>query len=360
VTPLLSVLIPSYNRPEFVGAAVASVLSSDYDDYEVIVSDDCSPRLAEIEAVLARYAAHPRFRFYAQPRNLREPGNRRFLLDSAVGDWQLFLSDDDKLYPQALRTIAQAIATNPGVDLFTFGYTLIDECDRSRYSRHAPVAIRVHRDDARLLRQFLYSEAFPYWFYQPATFCCHRRVRSRISPNPNIGMGDDLQFLFDYVNDGGTMLVIPEVLMCYRKIDARATHLQLNQSGARLANTYTRYRMMVDFGRRADLCPQFRRIVDTLQFRQHFVYVAAVSERMEPQTLAREIGMEDQHARELLAFGTGKVRQILRLRGYIERSGFFLRLFGLRGVAEIVRVASERTRSRLMPRAASASSSPVL
>ena len=74
--PFFSVLIPSYNRPEFVGLAVESVLASDFRDFELIVSDDCSPRRNEISAALEKHKGDPRLRFYSQPTNLREPANR--------------------------------------------------------------------------------------------------------------------------------------------------------------------------------------------------------------------------------------------------------------------------------------------
>ena len=216
--PFFSVLIPSYNRPEFIGLAVGSVLDSTFDDLELVVSDDCSPRQGEIRGVLQPYEADQRLRFVPQAENLGEPRNRAFLADAARGAWLLTLSDDDLLFPHALRTIRDAISDGDGAELLTFGYRLIDEAGRLRYSRRAPSAIRIHRDNEAVLPQFLYSRAFPYWFYQPATFCMHRSVRSWVQPDPEIGMGDDMKFLFDYVDRGGTIYVIPEVLMSYRKI----------------------------------------------------------------------------------------------------------------------------------------------
>jgi glycosyltransferase involved in cell wall biosynthesis len=53
--PLFSVLIPSYNRPELIAKTVRSVLSSDYKDFELIVSDDRSPRQTEIVETLRPY-----------------------------------------------------------------------------------------------------------------------------------------------------------------------------------------------------------------------------------------------------------------------------------------------------------------
>lgn len=346
--PFFSILIPSYNRPEFVGAAVASVLASDFQDYEVIVSDDCSPRQAEIKAVLEPLFADPRVHFHAQAANLGEPANRAFLQANARGDWQVLLSDDDKLNPHALRVLAGAIASNTETDLFTFGYTLIDELDRVRYSRRAPSAICIHRDsDHAVLREFLCSEAFPYWFYQPATFCCHRRVRERITPNPNIGMGDDLQFLFDYVNHGGTIAVVPDALMCYRKMDVRSEHLQLNQSTAPLSNPYTRYRMLVEMEQRGDLCPPFRAIVSTAEFRRRFVYNALIGETDAVEAAAVRIGVREPHLGELLAYSRRQNARWVRVLGLLARCRFFVGLFGVAGGIEILRVATQRSRSRL-------------
>lgn len=352
-SPLFSIVIPSYNRPEFLRAAVESVLASTYGDFEVLVSDDCSPRQAEIIQAMERHASDTRVRFVAQPRNLGEPANRAFLFESARGEWLLPLSDDDKLYPHALEVLHRAIESEPGARLFTFGYTLIDEFDGEKYSRRAPRLLRIHRDDEAVLSEFLVSDAFPYWFYQPATFCAHRKVRERIQPNPDIGMGDDLQFLFDFVNHDGTIVVVPEVLMYYRKISERATHLQRNQSLVPLANFRTRYLMLGGLERRADLCPQIRSLVARYEFRERFVYQNAVADGFEPSGVLREIEMEPRHREEFIRYSETHSRLGLRTSGYLRRARFFVRLFGWAGVAEVLRVAAQRVRSRIrsiMPR----------
>jgi glycosyltransferase involved in cell wall biosynthesis len=346
-TPFFSVLIPSYNRPEFLGAAVESVLASNFEDYEVIISDDCSPRQEEIEAILDKHLSDPRVSFVPQPVNLREPANRAFLYRAARGDWHLALSDDDKLYPQALNVLAGAIKSHPDVDLFTFGYTVIDEHDRSNFSRRSPKLLKVNRDHTKVLREFLVSDAFPYWFYQPATFCSHRTVATRIQPNSNIGIGDDLQFLFDYVNAGCTILVVPEILMYYRKMNPRATHLQLNQSSGRLASFESRYRILLDLLQRPDVCPEIRTIVDDPGFRRRFAYKSIASEKIQPQRVVKEIQMQKQHGDELIRYYRLRSRRLVRTWGYVARCGFFLRFFGWAGLGEIVRVFTQRCWSRL-------------
>ena len=41
--PLISVCIPSYNRPEYIGDLITTILEQKFDDYEVILSEDNSP-----------------------------------------------------------------------------------------------------------------------------------------------------------------------------------------------------------------------------------------------------------------------------------------------------------------------------
>ncbi len=41
-SPLFSIVIPTYNRSDLVQGAVRSVLGQTFDDFEVVVSDNCS------------------------------------------------------------------------------------------------------------------------------------------------------------------------------------------------------------------------------------------------------------------------------------------------------------------------------
>lgn len=41
--PLVSVIIPTYNRPDFLKLTVESIISQTFQDFEIIVIDDGSP-----------------------------------------------------------------------------------------------------------------------------------------------------------------------------------------------------------------------------------------------------------------------------------------------------------------------------
>ena len=42
--PFFSILIPSYNRPEYINELLESIFLGGIEEFEVIISDDCSPK----------------------------------------------------------------------------------------------------------------------------------------------------------------------------------------------------------------------------------------------------------------------------------------------------------------------------
>ncbi len=344
--PFFSVLIPSYNRPEFVGAAVESVLHNGYGDFEIIVSDDKSPRQSEIKAVLDPYLRDPRVRLHLQTVNLREAANREFLLGVARGDWHIILCDDDKLLPRALGVLADAIRTQAGADLYAFGYAVIDEHDRVAYARRAPKPLRIAAVNLRLAQELLVSDAFPFWFYHPATFCSHRSVRERVKPNPDVGIGDDIMFLIDYINSGGQLHVVPEVLMQYRKMSRASTVLQLNQSTGELPNLISRARILQHLLQRSDLLPALAEFVATPTFRERLLYDPVVWAGLLLEQVLPHLALRPDEARELAAYVSGRSRRFHRLRLIWRRVAFFCGIFGLAGLKEIVGVQLRRMASR--------------
>src|SRR5436309_14122755 len=53
--PRVSVIISTYDRPAMLDRALASVYAQTFDDYEVIVVDDCSPNREELRVLLERW-----------------------------------------------------------------------------------------------------------------------------------------------------------------------------------------------------------------------------------------------------------------------------------------------------------------
>jgi glycosyltransferase involved in cell wall biosynthesis len=102
VKPIISVIIPTFNRAEYVSQAVSSVFEQTFADYEVIVIDDGSTD--KTDETLAAFQDAPNFRYHYQPNAGRSAArNQGFAL--AQGDFILFLDSDDLLFEDALANL---------------------------------------------------------------------------------------------------------------------------------------------------------------------------------------------------------------------------------------------------------------
>lgn len=104
-TPLLSVLITTYNRKNLLQKAVQSVLAQDFKDLEIIISDDGSnDGTREFCEDLIKQNA--KIRYVLNEKYKKGPnGNKNNALDYARGQFVQFLDDDDELMPHALSTL---------------------------------------------------------------------------------------------------------------------------------------------------------------------------------------------------------------------------------------------------------------
>src|SRR5690348_8332455 len=89
---LVSVLIPSYNRPEFLKSAVRSALAQTYTATEVLIQDNASD--FDIETLVSEFK-DPRVRYRRNEENLGMALNWRTLALRAKGKYLAFLNDDD-------------------------------------------------------------------------------------------------------------------------------------------------------------------------------------------------------------------------------------------------------------------------
>jgi glycosyltransferase involved in cell wall biosynthesis len=106
--PLVSVIIPTYNRGWIVSEAIDSVLSQDFSDYELMVVDDGSDdRTPEI---LAAYEDRITVIRHAN-RGVSAARNRG--IAAAAGRLIAFLDSDDLWLPQKLTTQVNFFAQNP-------------------------------------------------------------------------------------------------------------------------------------------------------------------------------------------------------------------------------------------------------
>jgi len=344
-SPYFSILIPSYNRPHFITACLDSIINSDYENYEIIISDDNSPKVEEIYAKVKPYLNNNNnIQFFRQNDNLKEPGNKNFLVSKGIGQYNIILGDDDLLSPNALTKIKKHIDKYPEHDLYTFGYNVIDEKEKFIYSRQAPNELIINKNDQSIINKFFTSSIFPFWLYHPSIFCCKNGIEKTIGYNADVGIGEDILFMFDLINSGYSISIIPDVLFSWRKIQDINSHSQINQSADEWSNIYTRIKMFNIVKKEYNVNKNIKRIIDSRKFVKTFLYDAILKEKDLNISMLLEAGLKNDN----LKYIKNNYKNKKQYWPYVIRAFDFISIFGLMGFIEMCRVLSQRIKYRFM------------
>jgi glycosyltransferase involved in cell wall biosynthesis len=112
--PKVSVIIPNYNHAQFLRQRVDSVLGQTYQDFEVILLDDCSTD--ESRFILSEYAGDPRVRIEFNDKNSGSPfkqWNRGVRL--ARGEYVWIAESDDYAEGRLLERLVAVLDEEPTV-----------------------------------------------------------------------------------------------------------------------------------------------------------------------------------------------------------------------------------------------------
>lgn len=116
--PLVSILIPTYNRCQLFSMALASVLEQDYPNLEIIVSDDGNDN--ETETYIQPYLKNNRLNIrYKHHKNFTFEQNWLWLLDQCRGEYFNYLMDDDLFAPNKISRMVSGYILNQDVSLVT-------------------------------------------------------------------------------------------------------------------------------------------------------------------------------------------------------------------------------------------------
>lgn len=120
--PFFSIVLPTKNRPALLRDAIKSVLFQDFDDYELIVSDNFNDEKTKV--VIDEFRDNSHVRYLRTERELNIPDHWEFATKNTRGDYTLLLTDRAFLHQGALKDIFDAIkaSQNPPVVFWKYGY----------------------------------------------------------------------------------------------------------------------------------------------------------------------------------------------------------------------------------------------
>ncbi|OZG73432.1 hypothetical protein BTA51_10425 [Hahella sp. CCB-MM4] len=117
--PLVSVIVPVYNRLDFLPQLFNTIFSQDYDNYEVIIVDDGSTD-GTVEWIEQHRDQFPKPILLLKQANAGHYDARNNGLDHARGELIAFQDSDDEWTPYHISQLTRLLVNNPDVD-WVFG-----------------------------------------------------------------------------------------------------------------------------------------------------------------------------------------------------------------------------------------------
>jgi glycosyltransferase involved in cell wall biosynthesis len=103
--PWFSVILPTYNRADWLGQAIQSVLNQSFGDYELIIVDDGS---TDNTKEVVKAIIDPRIKYYYQENKERSAARNAGIIQ-ATGEYICFLDSDDIYLPWHLEVLDKTI-----------------------------------------------------------------------------------------------------------------------------------------------------------------------------------------------------------------------------------------------------------
>jgi glycosyltransferase involved in cell wall biosynthesis len=206
---LVTVAIPTRNRPELLARAINSLLIQSYERIEIIVADNAST--VDLRPIQNLYA-DAGIRWFRHDENLGMVGNWNFCLDQAKGELFLMLSDDDVLMPGALSWLASQFDES-NVHLAYARCLLVDESLR-------PIKLAdlcpARETGENFIRGFLNSKRPSF----PSSVMFHTASGRKAGGYHTIGTATDFALHMLIASEG--QVVYNSELLCYYSVHAES------------------------------------------------------------------------------------------------------------------------------------------
>ena len=142
---MISVIVPVFNKADYVQRTIRSVINQDYSDWEVIIVDDGSTdkSILQIEMELKKHSAEIQKRFTLLSQSNEGQASARYKgFVASRGEFVALLDADDFWEPSKLRQQMHFLDCHPTVDVLLTNYCVFYETDSLNHSlRIRPVSL---------------------------------------------------------------------------------------------------------------------------------------------------------------------------------------------------------------------------
>ena len=205
-TPLVSVIVPAYNRPSQLAEALDSLCAQTQQPHEVVVYDDGSSD--DLQAVVSRFSSSLCIRYLRGTGSGSAAFPRNQAAAVSTGNWLAFLDSDDGWYPTKIEKLHRYIST--GVDVIYHPLKIIRSRPRTVLDRLSITGTDCGADPLRHIA--LINNPIPTsgaavraLAYQAAGGFCTEQP-----------LAEDFDLWWRIAQGGGRFVFVPEVLGWYR------------------------------------------------------------------------------------------------------------------------------------------------
>ncbi len=149
VDGLVSVIMPSWNTAEYIGASIQSVLNQTYSNWELLIVDDCS---SDNTDEVVKSFQDERIVYLKNEKNSGAALTRNRALREANGEWIAFLDSDDLWTPQKLEHQISFMKENG----YVFSYHEYEKIDEQSNPLHVYVS-----GPACVTKRKMYNYGYP-------------------------------------------------------------------------------------------------------------------------------------------------------------------------------------------------------
>lgn len=222
MSPEISILLPVFNGSAFLESAIDSALEQTFEDFELIIFDDCSTddSVAIIERKLEQDS---RIKFFANERNCGLFANYNLCLQQARGKYIKPFAQDDRLHPRCLQRMSEVLRSDSEISLVSSSRNICDERGEIVESRSLfPSDRKMSGKDVVLYNLIVLSN----WIGEPSTVMYRADARRTVFDTRLFHYGDvDMWF---QILEKGHYYFIADTLADFRRHSVSATNVNLS------------------------------------------------------------------------------------------------------------------------------------
>lgn len=210
-TCTLSVYIITYNRANYLGNSIQSVLRQTYKDYDLFILDNCS---TDDTPNVVRKFNDSRLHYVRHSKNIGGIGNIQFAIKHCTSDFMIIFHDDDIMKEDLLKREMDILSKNSKIAAVSSNANYVNEA--GEINKHVMFDSNVikYYSSGELFRDYLTQNkwlCFPTIMYRSSFL-----KDNNITFKEEVGPCGDVILYSDIERYGGTICEIPDALIYYR------------------------------------------------------------------------------------------------------------------------------------------------